>query len=316
MLDIIRKKASAWGVKIIFGIIIVVFVFFFGYSRMSEDKGGGKHVVASVNGVAITRPEFQMAYDNVYKMYQNIFKVQDGGNLPEGIEKSVRNSAVNQLVQQAAIREIGQNIGLQPTSFELADTIKRSPAAANEKGEFDPILYKRDFLPYFAQKYGMDYEDAVKQDMTVQKVSEIFKLAKDAPDAREVYNIEKTKFTFNVQEFTSEADAKANKKGKVVKTEPATVRERGTVIPGELDISLWEKIFSLKPNDSLSEPVNAGDKWRTVKLVKIVKPTDAEWEKEKQDFEAELTDKTGREIFQTWVSAYLKDAKIKNFIEQ
>lgn len=316
MLDIIRKKASAWGVKIIFGIIIVVFVFFFGYSRMSKDKGGGKYVVASVNGVAITRPEFQMAYDNVYKMYQNIFKVQDGGNLPEGIEKSVRNSAVNQLVQQSAIRQLGDKIGLQPTSFELADTIKRSPAAANEKGEFDPILYKQRFRPYFAQKYNMDYEDAVKQDMTVQRVNDIFRLAKDAPDARELYNVEKTKFTFNVQEFAAEADAKANKKGKAVKTEPAAIRERSTVIPGDIDIALWEKIFSLLPNTGLSEPVKAGDKWFTVKLVKVSKPSDVEWEKEKQDFEAALTDRTGKEIFQTWISAYLKDAKIKTFIEQ
>ncbi len=316
MLDIIRKKASAWGVKIIFGIIIVVFIFFFGYSRMSKDRGGAKYVVARVNDTAITRPEFQMAYDNAQKMYQNIFKAQEGGELPEGIEKSIRGSALNQLIQQAAIKQVGDKIGVEPTSFELADTIKRSPVAANERGEFDPILYKQRFLPYFAQKYSMDYEDVVKQDMTVQRVNEIFGLAKDAPDARELFNVERTKFTFGVQEFANEADAKANKNGKAVKTDPVTVRDREKIITGDIGISSWEKIFSLKPNTGLSEPVKSGDKWYMVKLVKVMKPTDAEWAKERQGFEADLTDRTGREIFQTWISAYLKDAKIKTFIEQ
>ena len=66
MLDGIRANAQSWGVKLAFGIIIVVFVFW-GIGSYTGPKG----LVASVNGRNITEVEFQRAYammeDNVLR---------------------------------------------------------------------------------------------------------------------------------------------------------------------------------------------------------------------------------------------------------
>ena len=38
MLQLMRKKAQSWMIKVIFGVIIIVFVFFYGY-RQKSDRG-------------------------------------------------------------------------------------------------------------------------------------------------------------------------------------------------------------------------------------------------------------------------------------
>ena len=54
MLDGIRANAQSWGVKVAFGIIIVVFVFW-GIGSYTGPKG----YVATVNDMHITELEFQ-----------------------------------------------------------------------------------------------------------------------------------------------------------------------------------------------------------------------------------------------------------------
>ena len=58
MLDLIRANAQSWGVKIAFGIIILVFVFW-GVGGLT---GGASTVILTVNGEPITIQEFQRKY--------------------------------------------------------------------------------------------------------------------------------------------------------------------------------------------------------------------------------------------------------------
>ena len=71
MLDGIRANAQSLGVKLAFGIIIVVFVFW-GVGSYTGPKG----LVASVNGKNITEVEFQRAYammeDNLRRSIPNM----------------------------------------------------------------------------------------------------------------------------------------------------------------------------------------------------------------------------------------------------
>ena len=71
MLDGIRNNAQSWGVKIAFGIIILVFVFW-GVGSYTGPKG----LVATVNGKNITEVEFQRAYaqmeDNIRRSAPNL----------------------------------------------------------------------------------------------------------------------------------------------------------------------------------------------------------------------------------------------------
>lgn len=318
MLDIIRKKASDWGVKVIFGIIIIVFVFFFGYNRISQRYKGarGGTVVAVVDGTNITRPEFQLAYDNTYKMYQNIFKGKEGEALPEGVQKSVKNTALNQLIQQEVIKSLGEKLDIQPTNLELAESVRNSPTAKNEEGQFDPYLYRHRFLPYFAQKFNMDYEDLVRSGLLTQKVQDIFALGSKAPLAKGFYDMEKTKWTFKVTEYDNEDLAKANKGGKPKKVGPINISERGQIFPADIDIETWEKVFTLKTKSKSAAPINVSGKWYVVKTVKIDLPQNSQWEKDKETYFKTISSRNEQELFQTWISSLLKTAKIKKYIEE
>jgi len=317
MLDIIRKKASAWVTKIIFAVIIIVFIFFFGYSRMaSRVRGASGGVVASVNGHNITGPEFQLAYDNTYQMYKNIFKTPDGA-LPEGVEKSITSSALNQLIQQAVVKNFGKKLGMTPTDEEIAKIIQKSPVATDETGKFDEFMYKKRFLPYFSQKYGIDYEYLVAGDVLLSNVKNVFGSAAKAPFARENYNQDNTKWTFSITEFDNEQDAKNGKNGKEKKVGPVSIAERSQVFPSTADISVWQKVFTFDSNNpSLKEPVNAEGKWYKVKIAKIDLSSNDQWNKDRESFVKNSEINNERNMFQLWVSTLLKKAKIKTFIKE
>ncbi len=97
MLDIIRKRASSWETKAIFGIIIIVFIFFFGYRSFSRGgkTHGGQPLVAMVNGAPITQPMFQLAFDNAYQFYKQIYK----GDIPKEMMNQTKNSILSQAAQ-------------------------------------------------------------------------------------------------------------------------------------------------------------------------------------------------------------------------
>ena len=61
MLERLRQNAGSLGIKIAFGIIILVFVFSFGMGSFSDRK---EPVVAYVGGEAISAHEFQKAYED------------------------------------------------------------------------------------------------------------------------------------------------------------------------------------------------------------------------------------------------------------
>lgn len=316
MLDIMRKKAAAWVTKLIFAVIIIVFIFFFGYSRMASRYKDGGSIVATVNGQNISKAQFQIAYENTLQMYKNIFKTGDG-QLPEGVEKSVVTATVNQLVQQQVIENYGDKIGLEPTELELAEAIKSSSVARDENGQFDEFMYKKRFLPYFAQKYGMDYEYLVKGDLLLQNVQDVFRSAGKAPFAREEYNKNNTKWTFEVSEFDNEAAAKGNANGKAKKVGPINIAERSQLFPATSSEEAWHKVFTLNTGSAaLNDPIKAGDKWYRVKIAKIDLPTEASWQKDAESFIATQSTAAERDLFQTWVSNLLKKAKVKTHIQQ
>ena len=95
MLDGIRNNAQSWGVKIAFGIIILVFVFW-GVGSYTGPKG----LVATVNGKNITEVDFQRAYaqmeENIRRSAPNLTPEQ-----MEGLQLERR--VLDQLVQEKLI---------------------------------------------------------------------------------------------------------------------------------------------------------------------------------------------------------------------
>lgn len=133
MLDGIRNNAQSWGVKIAFGIIILVFVFW-GVGSYTGPKG----LVATVNGKNITEVEFQRAYaqmeDNIRRSAPNLTP-----EMMEGLQLERR--VLDQLIQEKLIESEAERAGLTVSPYELRALIQQLPFFQKD-GKFDPETYK------------------------------------------------------------------------------------------------------------------------------------------------------------------------------
>ena len=132
MLDGIRNNAQSWGVKIAFGIIILVFVFW-GVGSYTGPKG----LVATVNGKNITEVEFQRAYaqmeDNIRRSAPNLTP-----EMMEGLQLERR--VLDQLIQEKLIESEAERAGLTVSPYELRALIQRR---YNKYGVF-PVMIRAD----------------------------------------------------------------------------------------------------------------------------------------------------------------------------
>ncbi len=133
MLDGIRANSQSLFVKVAFGIIIVVFVFW-GIGSYTGPKG----LVASVNGKNITEMEFQRAYaqmeENVRRSNPNITtEMMESLHLEQQVLQS--------LVREKLIEEEAERAGITVSPYELRAFLMQLPYFQKD-GKFDQEVYK------------------------------------------------------------------------------------------------------------------------------------------------------------------------------
>ena len=136
MLRILRDHAGNFLIKIILGAIVIVFVFWGVGSYRSQRM----NTMASVNGDAITMEEYRQAYNNLMERYRQQF----GNQMDENMIKmlGLKRQALDQLVEQALLRQKASDLHFRVSDEELAESIQEIPAFQNN-GRFDPQLYNR-----------------------------------------------------------------------------------------------------------------------------------------------------------------------------
>ncbi len=136
MLDLMRKHARNWLMKVLLGIIIVVFIFYFG-------SIGGKQqaeTVATVNGKAI-------AYVDVAKEYQNLiqfYRQRLGSALnDEAMNRlNLKQLALDNLIQQAIVLQKAGEMRLTVSDEEVRASILAMPDF-QRGGSFDEKIYQQ-----------------------------------------------------------------------------------------------------------------------------------------------------------------------------
>ena len=98
MLSLMRDKAQSWIIKILFGIIIIVFVGFYGFSG-NEDTV--KEPVVTVGEKKISMKEFQEAYKNMLQFYTNIYKNQISDEMIEQL--GLKQQVLDQLISKEVL---------------------------------------------------------------------------------------------------------------------------------------------------------------------------------------------------------------------
>ncbi|MDL2290897.1 SurA N-terminal domain-containing protein, partial [Desulfovibrio sp. OttesenSCG-928-F20] len=134
MLDDIRNKAQSLGVKLIFGVIILVFVFW-GMGNMAGSSGGS---LASVNGEAVTLKEFgrelQRAGEAEHKANPDLYS-------NEAKYKDFKRRLLTEIVAAKLRLQEAKRLGLVVTPHELKAVIDTFPVFHDDKGVFNSERY-------------------------------------------------------------------------------------------------------------------------------------------------------------------------------
>ena len=134
MLSIMRKHAQSWIIKVALGLIVVVFVFYFGVSRY--DQPAAK--LATVNGETITMEEYRDTYHNMLRRLQ----AQYGDMLNEQLLEAfnLKQQALDQLINERLLIQEAERLNFTVTPQEVARSIRSLPYFQHD-GRFDQDLY-------------------------------------------------------------------------------------------------------------------------------------------------------------------------------
>ena len=136
MLNVMRKHAGSWMIKVILFAIVIVFIFWGVGSFRSRQASK----VATVNGEIINATDFRRTYNNLIDQYRQRF----GSNLNDGMLEmlQVKKQAVDQLINRAILLQEAKKLGLTVSDTEIAQQIMEIPVFQSN-GTFDNRRYLR-----------------------------------------------------------------------------------------------------------------------------------------------------------------------------
>ena len=134
MLNLMRKNAGTWLIKILLGAIVLVFVFW-GVGSF-QDREVGR--VAMVNGDPIMIEEYNDAYNRLLEQ----IKQRYGNRLNDEMLKmlQVKKQTMDQLIEKRLLLSEAKRLNFYVSDEELAATIRAIPAF-QDNGSFDSRRY-------------------------------------------------------------------------------------------------------------------------------------------------------------------------------
>ncbi|MBR5734263.1 MAG: SurA N-terminal domain-containing protein [Desulfovibrionaceae bacterium] len=164
MLDAIRSNAQSLGVKIIFAVIIIVFVFWGVGSFMSSPSSD----IITVNGEPISAQEILRSASHLTRQIQQ----SRPGMTEEDLKPfKIRYRAAQQLIMRKLLSQEAKRLGIAVTPVELRKAIESLPYFRNQDGVFDPEVYKRVLAT--GQETPGTFEEGLRQDLLIEKLSRI-----------------------------------------------------------------------------------------------------------------------------------------------
>src|SRR4051812_21980890 len=122
MLDVLRRKKRSWIITILLGLIIVVFIAFYGGSKQ---QGSSAVTVAEINGESISQREFMMHYQRALERYREMFKV---ALTPEIVKSlNIKGTLLEELIETRLMLQEAERLGLTATDDELMNMIAQVP---------------------------------------------------------------------------------------------------------------------------------------------------------------------------------------------
>jgi len=134
MLDFIRRSASSWFIKVVFGAIVIVFVFW----GVGNFKSSRREVAATVNGDTVHIEDYKVAYNSIIQRYRQMFQ----GNIPSEIldKLDIKKQALDNLINLSLIKQETKKMGILVSDKEVQEEIMKVPDF-NLNNNFNKNIY-------------------------------------------------------------------------------------------------------------------------------------------------------------------------------
>src|SRR5712664_2866855 len=166
MLDVMRSNARSSLIALIFGAIILTFIFSFGRGSSGFRTRTPETWAARVNGELVTASDFTQAYSN---RFRQMSQMRGGKYTTDNAKQdNLKVETLKGLIDQELIAQQADDLGIRVGDTEVADAIARSPQFQQD-GTFSFDYYKR----LVENGYGMSvkrFEEAYRRDLLRGKV--------------------------------------------------------------------------------------------------------------------------------------------------
>lgn len=179
MLRLMRKHARNWLMQVLLGIIIIVFVFYFGSIRGKRQAES----IAIIDDKIISYNDFRNEYQNLLNLYRQRF----GDNLTDDIlkELNLKQQALDNLINRAITIRKADELKLYVSDNEIMASIRSYPAFQRD-GVFDNRLYQQ-VLRYYRMS-PEDFETSQKRSLKIAKLEELISKSVKVSE-KEVYDV-------------------------------------------------------------------------------------------------------------------------------
>jgi len=161
MLDVLRRNAGSWAIKIILSFIALTFIWW-GVGTYSEQD---RNVAASVDDEKITMGELAEAVSVLEKTYRDVYGQAFTREVAQGL--NLKKQAMDSLVQRRILFAEAAKLGLSATDGEVQREIASTPAFQAD-GQFREDRY-RSILSY-NRMTPAEFEASKRTEITLRKL--------------------------------------------------------------------------------------------------------------------------------------------------
>jgi peptidyl-prolyl cis-trans isomerase D len=156
IMETIRRSTDSTLMKLVFGAIVLVFVFW----GIGATGGPTSQVIAEVNGKRLT--DTQLQREMRYRTRSS------GGSLDEDQVNAMARQVIAELIEIEVLLQEADRVGIEVSNQEVARVVSRTEAFQGEDGKFSSTLYDRAL-----KRMGMTrgrFEEEIRNNLTLQKL--------------------------------------------------------------------------------------------------------------------------------------------------
>lgn len=132
MLKFMRKYAKSYLIKVIFGVIILVFIFYFGAGSINQKET----VIAEVGSFDITDPEYRETYNKEIEIFRQLYR----DKMDEALMSELKTKVLNDIINKYILLDEAKKLGVSVSDQEFADLLG-TVEAFRKDGKFDKDRY-------------------------------------------------------------------------------------------------------------------------------------------------------------------------------